>query len=183
MGIWRIKKMVVGMLRLCSLSAFILLSVVFSLTSHAFAECSENLLNRAEHGDYNAQCYIGHLYLSGKGVEQDFEKARYWYQKVIDQNGADAKIIAHANFIMGVLYESGKGGKQCYKTAMQCFQIAAKQGYTDAHINIGLLYAKGLGVNRDYQQALYWWRLAAEKGHPTAPRYVHQLRQKMGLES
>jgi uncharacterized protein len=174
--------MVVRMLILCLLSVFVVLSLVFSFTPQAVAECSESLLNKAEQGDFNTQCYIGHLYLSGKGVEQDFEKARYWYQRVIDQEGADAKIVAHANFIMGVLYKSGKGGKQCYKTAMQCFQIAAKQGYTDAHINIGLLYAKGLGVKRDYQQTLFWWQLAAEKGHPTAPRYVYQLEKKIELE-
>lgn len=140
------------------------------------------ILSRAENGDYNAQCYLGHLYLSGKGGEQDFEKARYWYQRVIDQEGADAKIVAHAHLVLGVLFNSGKGGKTCHKTALRCFETAAKQGYTDAHINLGLMYAKGIGVAKDLQQALYWWRLAEEKGHPTAATYVRQLKKKMHLQ-
>lgn len=162
------------------LSLLLFFAPIFAAT--AFAECPDDLLDKAEHGDFNAQCYIGHMYLSGKGVEQDFEKARYWYQRVVDQVGADAKIIAHANLVLGVLFNSGKGGKQCYKTALQCFINAAQQGYTDAHINIGLMYAKGLGVPKDLQKALYWWQLAEEKGHPSAAAYVLQLKKKMAFE-
>lgn len=169
-------------LRFFSVSSFILFAVFFYSNTQVIAGCPEDLLNRAEQGDYNAQCYIGHLYLSGKDVPQDFSKARYWYQRVINQQSADAQIVAHANLVLGMLYKNGKGGKQSYEDAMHCFQLAAQQGYTDAHINIGLLYAKGLGTKRDLQKALYWWQQAAEKGHPTAPGYVRQLKQKIGTE-
>lgn len=168
--------------RFFSFSILVLFTLFLGSVTQTLAGCPENILNRAERGDCNAQSYIGHLYLSGKGVEQDFEKARYWYQRVIDQEGADAKIVAHANLIMGLLYSTGKGGKQCYQTAVQCFQNAAEQGYTDAHINIGLMYAKGLGVKKDYRMALYWWQLAEEKKHPTAAGYVKELKKKMDLQ-
>ncbi|MDK9709352.1 MAG: sel1 repeat family protein [Desulforhopalus sp.] len=149
--------------------------------SSVFANNPEDLFARAEAGDFNAQCFIGHMYLSGKGLEQDFEKARFWYERVRDQQGADAKIVAHANLVLGVLYNSGKGGKQCSRTALQCFENAAEQGYTDAHINIGLIYAKGLGVPKDLRKALYWWQLAEEKGHPSAAKYVFELKKKLAL--
>jgi hypothetical protein len=171
-----------------SLVRFVLLSVILLCAATAFANpskqnaCPADLLQRAEQGDHNVQCYLGHMYLSGKGVEQDFARAQYWYQKVVEQQGADAKIVAHANFVLGMLYSSGKGVKQDYREALQCFQNAAKQGYTDAHINIGLLYAKGLGVKQDYQKALYWWELAAKKGHPTAPIYVLKLKKRMHVK-
>lgn len=164
------------------LSAVIVIASAVITATWTRAACPENLLKKAEQGDHNVQCYLGHLYLSGKGVEQDFVKAKYWYQRVVDQQGADAKIIAHANFVLGMLYSSGKGGNQNYREAMQCFQNAAEQGYTDAHINIGLLYARGLGVSRDYKKALYWWNLAAEKGHPTAPAYVLKLKKIMNRQ-
>lgn len=163
-------------------SIFLFLALLFLSASQGSAGCPDTILNRAEHGDCTAQSYIGHLYLSGKGVAQDFEKARYWYQRVIDQPGADAKIIAHANLVMGILYNTGKGGRQCYKTALQCFRNAAEQGYTDAHINLGLMYAKGLGVQKDYRLALYWWQLAEEKKHPSAANYVKELKHKMALQ-
>lgn len=158
--------------------ATVIWAMVVLAISPCLAKVPEALQERAEKGDCNAQSYLGHLYLSGKGVEQDFAKARYWYQRVIDQPGADAKIIAHANLVMGVLYNNGKGGKQCHITAVKCFQNAAEQGYTDANINIGLMYAKGLGVKKDYRMALYWWQLAEEKGHPTAGAYVRELKEK-----
>jgi uncharacterized protein len=168
-------------LRICVITLLLCVGF-FQIVSPAFAECPEDLRVRAEGGDYNAQCFIGHLYLTGKGVVQDFAKARYWYKRVRDQQGADAKIVAHANLVLGVLYNSGKGGKQCYQTAMQCFEIAAQQGYTDAHINIGLMYAKGLGVKKDLHKALYWWQQAEEKGHPTAAGYVLQVKKRISLE-
>lgn len=161
------------------LPAAVILASMACTGTYALATSPEDLVRKAEQGDHNVQCYLGHLYLAGKGVEQDFARAKYWYQRVVEQQGADAKIVAHANFVLGMLHSSGKGGKQNYREAMQCFQIAARQGYTDAHINIGLLYAKGLGVSRDYRKALYWWNLAAEKGHPTAPIYVLRLKKKM----
>lgn len=158
------------------------LLVLTLFTGVAKAACSPELVNRAESGDYNAQCYLGHLYLSGKGGEQDFEKARYWYQRVIDQVGADAKIVAHAHLVLGMLFNSGKGGKLCHITAKKCFETAAQHGYTDAHINLGLMYAKGIGVPKDLHQALYWWQLAEEKGHPSAGAYVRQLKKIMDLQ-
>jgi TPR repeat protein len=164
------------------LLVLLLFVMVVVPVTETFADCPEDLRGRAEGGDYNAQCLIGHMYLSGKGVQQDFEKARYWYQRVINQVGADAKIVAHANLVLGVLFNSGKGGRQCYKTALQCFENAARQGYTDAHINIGLMYAKGLGVQKDFHKALYWWQLAEQKGHPSAAGYLRELKKKMALE-
>ena len=168
--------------RFSSFSCFVFLAVFLFSAAVSQAGCPQNILQRAEHGDYNAQCYLGHLYLCGKGVDQDFEKARFWYQRVIEQNGADAKIVAYANFVLGVLYNTGKGGKQCYQTALECFKKAAEQGYTDAHINIGLMYAKGLGVKKDYHMALYWWQLAEQRKHPSAAGYVKEIKEKIALE-
>lgn len=160
-----------------TVTVFSILSLFLLFPCHSKAISTTDALERAKSGDHNAQSYLGHIYLCGKGVEKSPSKARYWYQKVLEQPDADAKIIAHSNLMLGLLYKSGKGGSKCYKTAMRCFVIAAKQGYTDAHINIGLLYAQGLGVKQDYDKALFWWNLAAEKGHPGASRYVAALKQ------
>ena len=138
--------------------------------------CNPELLAKANQGDVNVQSLVAHLYASDK----DYEKARYWYRRVINHPDADTKIIAHANLIMGLLFNSGKGGKQDYPTAMKCFRVAAKQGYFDAHISIGNLYARGLGVEQNYNKALYWWQLAAEKGHPDAPNLVYLLQKEIG---
>lgn len=76
--------------------------LLFSAISFpAFGTCDPALLKRAKNGDVNAQSYIAHLYVSGKGVEKNYRKARYWYQRVADHHAADAKIIAHANLLLG----------------------------------------------------------------------------------
>ncbi len=152
---------------------------VLSCSGSVYAVTPAEALQKAEGGDHDAQSYLGYLYLCGKGVEKDAAKARYWYQKVVAHPGADARLVAHSQLVLGMLYRSGKGGKQCYSTALQCFLEAADQDYTEAHINIGLLFAEGLGVKKDYEKALYWWELAAEKGHPRAPRYVASLKKRM----
>lgn len=137
------------------------------------------MYTRAEKGDCNAQSYVAHLYATGKGVEQDFSQARYWYQRVASHNSADAKIVAHANLLLGIMYTTGKGGAQNHLRAMECFQVAAKQGYFDAYISIGNLYANGLGVAKDLQQALYWWERAEAEGHPKAAHLVELLKKEM----
>lgn len=145
--------------------------------------CDPALLKIADKGDVEHQSYVAKLYLTGKNdVQKDYEKARYWYQRVIDNQNADAKIVAHANLFMGILYNSGKGGKQCYISAMKCFQAAAKQGYYDAHISIGKLYVNGLGVKKDYNQAMYWWKIAAENKHPSAPNLISLLEKRMNSQ-
>lgn len=156
-----------------------LLLFLFTTQSFGSATCDPKLLKRAINGDVNAQSYVAHLYTSGKGVTQDYAKARYWYGKVANHKSADAKIIAHANLLLGLMYNAGKGGTRDYSSALRCFKTAAAQGYYDAHISIGNMYAQGLGVKKDYSQALFWWKLAAKKGHPQAPRLVYLLEKEL----
>jgi TPR repeat protein len=153
----------------------------FLLTEVSFgsSSCDPRLLSRAHNGDVNAQSYVAHHYTSGEKGEQDYHKAKYWYQKVASHKTADAKIKGHANLLLGLMYNSGKGGKKNYQQAMKCFRTAAEQGYYDAHISIGNMYAQGLGVKQDYNKALFWWKLAAEKGHPKAPTLVHLMQKEI----
>jgi TPR repeat protein len=163
---------------LCLITLFLLPSLCPAVLSN-----TTDMYLRAEKGDCNAQSYVAHLYATGKGVEQDFSQARYWYQRVANHNSADAKIVGHANLLLGLMYTTGKGGTRNYSRAMKCFQVAAKQGYFDAHISIGNLYANGLGVPKDLQQALYWWELAKEEGHPKAAHLVQLLQKEMNIET
>ena len=42
---------------------------------------TKNLIKKAEQGDCSAQFNLDLMYKNGKGIEQDYEKAFYWYQK------------------------------------------------------------------------------------------------------
>jgi hypothetical protein len=161
------------------LSFLCLVMLLSPSLTHAITTGDNDIFSRAGNGDVNAQSYVAHLYATGKKVERDYEKARYWYQQIADHKDADAKIVAHANLLLGLMYTSGKGGGQNYTDAMKCFQVAAEQGYFDAHIGIGNLYAYGLGVEQDLNKALHWWELALKEGHPKAAHLVRLLRQEI----
>ena len=57
--------------------------------------------------------------------------------------------------------------RQNYKLAFDIFQRLARQGDTDAQVNLGFMYSIGEGVPKDYAAAS-WSRRAAEKGHAKA---------------
>ncbi|BHH85449.1 tetratricopeptide repeat protein [Desulforhopalus sp. 52FAK] len=125
------------------------------------------------------QNLVAHIYSSGKDGDADFHKARYWYERIITEQKGDAKLIGHANLILGLLYTSGKGGEKNYDNALHCFKQAARQGYYDAHLSIGKLYIQGLGVEQDYNKAKEWLIIAANKGHLKAQRLHHLIEKQL----
>jgi TPR repeat protein len=113
----------------------------------------------AEKGDAHAQLYLGVLYHQGRGIPQDYAKARMWYVK------AAAQGYAMAQYNLGWLYENGDGVPQDYAKARKWYEKAAARGYAQAQSNLAALYANGNGVPKNYVRAYMWWSLAA--GHST----------------
>ena len=71
------------------------------------------------------QTHVAFLYLTGKkGVQQDYEKARYWYKRVIDEHLADGQLLGNAYLRMAIMHNYGKGGPQDYQKAMECYKKA-----------------------------------------------------------
>jgi TPR repeat protein len=69
---------------------------------------------------------LGWLYEYSRGVAQDYDKAREWYQKAADAGNAEAM------YYLGGLYEYGKGFAQDYDKAREWYQKAANGGNRDA---------------------------------------------------
>ena len=69
---------------------------------------------------------LGALYDNGLGVEQDYAKAREWYEKAADKGNA------YAQFKIGRAHENGLGVTQDYAKAMAWYQKAADQGHAAA---------------------------------------------------
>lgn len=53
---------------------------------------------------------------------------------------------------------------QKYGEAVKWFRRAAKQGLSDAQVNMGFFYTYGLGVEKDFKEAFRWYALAAAQG-------------------
>jgi uncharacterized protein len=57
----------------------------------------------AQHGDANAQAYMGYLYEIGRGVPQDLTQAALWYRRAAEQGQS------WAQFQIGMFYDRGHG--------------------------------------------------------------------------
>lgn len=97
------------------------------------------------------------MYYTGKGTQQDFIKALYFYKKAADQGHLPSMIA------IGHMHEMGEGVAQNYEVAMKWYQLAAKNGYASAQKAIGDLYRRGLGVAQNDEQAAMWYKKAAEQ--------------------
>jgi TPR repeat protein len=85
----------------------------------------ENLLP-ARQGDSQAQVFVGYLYETGQGVQQDFSQAAQWYWKAAEQGNPVAQ------FQLGNMYHLGKGVTQNYVMAYMWLDLAASRGNANA---------------------------------------------------
>jgi len=112
----------------------------------------------AEQWSPYAQFALGLAYHNGDKVEQDYEKAVYWYKKAAERGDENAQ------HNLGLLFAEGEGVQKDLDEAIYWTQKAAKQGNDETQRNLGLLYLhQGKG-----QEASYWLQKAAEQGSPHA---------------
>ena len=162
----------------------------------------------AEAGLTRAQSRLGHCYLYGTGVAQDYEQALEWLRTAGDNGDANALQT------LGSLYEFGEGVEEdpekaaeyylasaelgdaeaqccigyCYETgigvdidpesAFEWYLESARNGYARGMNNLGDCYMEGFGVAEDLEQAEHWFREAVEHGFEDAEKNLEKLRQK-----
>jgi TPR repeat protein len=117
------------------------------------------LIDRAKHGDANAQMWLGSAYEQGWFGKADYQAALFWFRRSASRNNPDAQNS------LGQMYEDGDGVKQDFTQAAKWYRKAAEHvpdfgGAGQGRNNLGLLYVNGRGVPRDYVQAYMWFRLA-----------------------
>ena len=136
-----------------ALFVIILLAALFLPSGHASASppidiSAEELQTQATQGSADAQTALGEMYAQGRGVPQDYAKARQWFEKAAIQGHAEAQ------YNLGLLYAQGHSVPQDYVKARQWWEKAAAQGYARAQNNLGTLYTQGQGVPQDYGKAV-----------------------------
>jgi len=136
------------------------------------AAATSSLLQKADAGDPGAMNSLGELYYYGKGVIQDYGKAREWYQKAADAGNT------HAMNELGLLYAKGLGGAQDYGKAREWYQKAADAGNMHARNELGWLYQNGKGGVQDYGKAREWYQKAADAGYEDAKQALERLPRK-----
>lgn len=127
----------------------------------------------ADNGNANAQYNMGVLYDEGYGVEQDYAKAREWYEK------AAAQDYAKAEHNLGILYQEGHGVPQSDQKAAEWFRRAAEHGEPAAQNNLAVMYVRGQGMTQDLTEAARWSARAAAAGNASAKNNLPQIVQNL----
>ncbi|KAL2141497.1 hypothetical protein VTI28DRAFT_2371 [Corynascus sepedonium] len=108
--------------------------------------------------------FIGRMYMRGEGVEQDFSRAKVWFER------GDILKDAQSQYGLGLLYLNGYGVKADTGQAIDYFKMAANQDYAAAQVQLGYLYLDH-GSNEDVATANHYFELAARWANMEA--YYH----------
>lgn len=111
----------------------------------------------AEQGYSEAQCNLGVMYASGRGVSQDQGKAVRWFKLAANQD------YPVAQYHLGLSYADGAGVQIDYAQAVKWFELASGQGYVPAQLYLGNMYALGRGIGQDAVKAYAWFSIAANQ--------------------
>ena len=120
------------------------------------------LKQSADLGDPQALYQMGENYATGTGVEQDLDKAVFYYGE------AAVRGYAPAQYELAEAFANGTGVEKNIAWAMRWYGRAAYQGHADAQFAYGVLMATGRGLPENPGEAYRWLLLAERQGHPDA---------------
>ncbi len=120
----------------------------------------QHLRNAAENGHAWCMYELGKQYDEGYYVEEDTEKAIFWYERAADYGIPEGEIAA------AVLRfnETGSGAEQL----AIALQHQAEAGNAVSLFQLALLYQQGIGVTQDERKAIVLAEAAAERHVPIA---------------
>ncbi len=135
--------------RLLALGLIILLT---SCSAGKFSSGDSTMNEPTSHTDRGVR------YLLGQGVQQDNERAFYYFNLAANDNDAFAQNeIAY-------MYAAGKGTSQDDAKAFYWYQKAADHGLASAQYNLALFYLKGIGTPPNRALAMQWFSKSAAHG-------------------
>ncbi|KAK4456416.1 protein sel-1 1 [Cladorrhinum samala] len=98
--------------------------------------------------------FLGRMFMRGEGAEQNFDRAKFWFER-----GALLK-DAQSQFGLGLLHLHGYGVKRDVAEASSYFKAAAAQDFSHAQVQLGALYLDQ-GGTEDIISASHYFELAA----------------------
>lgn len=118
----------------------------------------KNIETAAFQGNAEAQHDLAALYTAGQGVEQNFDRASFWFEESANAG------IANSRYNLGVLYHQGLGKKRDLTRALYWYREAAKLNHGEAQYNLGIAHIEGIGTDYDPRLAAAFFEKAANNG-------------------
>lgn len=123
----------------------------------------------ADGGHAVAQYMLGKLYLLGRDVIQDIEKAVYYFKQSAEQNNE------YAAYQLGKLYLLGEYVQKDIESAVRYFERAVAKGNPYAGYVLGKLYLQGKDIPYDKEKALKYLTESANQGNVYAKFLIEHL--------
>ncbi len=117
------------------------------MNKNVFDLVVEMLDAEIEKGNAEAMNDLGALFYAGRGCEQDFEKAVYYY-KMAAENGS-----RQAQENLGYCYYYGRSVPVDYEKAFHYFALGAFDGHLISLYKIGDMYLNGYYVQKNEKEA------------------------------
>jgi len=127
------------------------------------------LINKSDQGDAIAQKNLGNRYLSGEGVEKNYDTALGWYRKSAKQG------YENAQHNIGLMYEQGWGVDKDADQAFEWYLLAANQGFANAQYALATQYLFGSDEIKDKNEALRWLLKAENQGFAPALGHLGEM--------
>ncbi|KAK8843652.1 hypothetical protein M9Y10_024715 [Tritrichomonas musculus] len=121
-----------------------------------------SLVDKKEYDNSPLFNYYGEIYQRGDIVNQDYSKAKKYYESSANENDPESF------YRLGKLYAKGQGVEKNYSQAIKYLELAANQSHPKALWALGNIYVHGDGVQQDYSKALKYYELSAEMNNSDA---------------
>lgn len=155
---------------------------------------------------------VAEMYLEGRGVNRDIDRAVEYYKELADAYVAEAHLklgqiyshgapltpdyglaeehlvmaealgSAEAAYHLGLMRLNGQGGRADRVAAQDLFQLAADSGYVFANYYLGLLAYNGPGGARNLNLAYEHFKAAAESPDPDLAAQAHNAKNAVAIE-
>ena len=119
----------------------------------------------AKRNNIVAKHQLGHLYMFGSVLPQNFSAANQLYHEAALK---DSSYL----FDVGYLYYKGYAGEQNYTKAIECFQKAAKYNSLALYF-LGYCYLQGFGVPQNPDKAREYFEQASDAGNLRAKKTLN----------
>lgn len=123
----------------------------------------KELEDLARNGDVGAIYELGQRYFDGIGVNQDFQKAKGYFEVAAERGSKGS------NYYLGKIYYNGMGVQTNYLKAKEYFEKSAAENNAFSEYYLGKLYFWGDGVEKNYDKANEY-----KKSILNRPLYVNQ---------
>ncbi len=122
----------------------------------------EQILQKANAGETDAQNKLCVMYLDGEGTQKNENLALQWCWLAANQGHAAAQ------YNLSIMYINGYGLKRDDKEAFYWMKSSAEQGISISQYHLALMYTNGQGIQKNSLEAAKWYHLAANQGHAAA---------------